>query len=113
MLRIMISLLCLFCFSALGGDVQAVEKKDKDKKAVVEKAKVPKPAATKQKPAQVKPRDTLGVAANDSSQVREFDRFVDKNKNGIDDRKEKLVPKSKATEKKTEKQAAAKKTAKK
>lgn len=113
MLRIIVSLMCVVFMLSLSGETLAVEKKDKDKKAVIKKAKVTKPVVVKQKPALIKSRDTSGVFASDSSGTRKYDRFIDKNKNGIDDRKEKLVSKSKATDKKVPKKTTSKKSSKK
>ena len=70
---------------AFSGDVLAVSKKtkkDTTKTKVVkqEKPKVKKPAPSK--------------TAKKVTNEKKYDNFIDKNNNGIDDRKEKLVPKA-------------------
>ena len=75
----------------LGGNLMAVEKKGKKSpaKTVVRTEKqipAPKAPAEQDKPAKVN--------------QKKYDDFVDKNNNGIDDRKEKLVPKTAKLDKK-------------
>jgi len=111
MKRIAVIIVCALFLVSVAGSSLAVEKKDKDKKVVVK----PKPSVTKK---------TSKAAKNDSAKAvkvkpqKKYDKFVDANKNGIDDRKEKLVPKAmvskKAVTKKTvTKKAVTKKTPKK
>jgi hypothetical protein len=85
---------CLFLFS-LSGNLAAVEKKEKKsvKKQVVQKKKpIPKKGA-------LKLRKSRKLPAR-----KKYDTFIDRNKNGIDDRRESLKVKPPAkTKKKTEK----------
>ncbi|RKX25789.1 MAG: hypothetical protein DRP45_05135 [Candidatus Zixiibacteriota bacterium] len=82
-----IYLICvLFSFVACGG-VQAVEKKKKDStkttKTIKKKPTKPAPSTPKKTPSKKK-----------------YDTFIDKNKNGIDDRQEKFIKKKKSSTKK-------------
>ncbi len=71
----------IFLLGAVGPDVNAVEKKEKKARAKVEEKKPEKKAgAEKSKEA-------------DKKSLKKYDDFIDRNGNGIDDRKEKLVPK--------------------
>lgn len=85
----------LFMLS-LAGTTPAVEKKGKDKnKKTAVKVKADTSAAKKGSP---KTKAT-GSKMSKPKSPRKYDSFVDANKNGIDDRKEKLIPKSKAPKK--------------
>jgi hypothetical protein len=97
----------------VAGNSYAVEKKDKDKKVEVKKTTKTKPGKAVQKPALTKPGDTSRILPKVSAAGRKYDRFVDKNKNGIDDRKEKLVPKTKPATKTAVKKPTATKSKKK
>ena len=81
MKRLMTYLLCSFFLISVTGNVAAVEKKEKKpaKTQVVQKKKVPTKKSTKFVPRRKK-----------------YDNFIDKNKNGIDDRRERLKKKAKA-----------------
>lgn len=81
MKRLMAYLLCGFFLISVTGNVAAVEKKEKKpaKTQVVQKKKVPTKKSTKFVP-----------------RKKKYDNFIDKNKNGIDDRQERLMKKAKA-----------------
>jgi len=81
MKRLMAYLLCGFFLISVTGNVVAVEKKEKKpaKTQVVQKKKVPIKKSTKIIPKRKK-----------------YDNFIDKNKNGIDDRQERLKKKTEA-----------------
>lgn len=85
-LYILLSAVILFSFCGDAFAVNKKSKKDTSKQTVVQKQKPPvkKPPAKSGK--KVKP-STKGKG-------KKYDNFVDKNNNGIDDRKEKLVPKA-------------------
>ncbi|MCP4684301.1 MAG: hypothetical protein GY867_02535 [bacterium] len=95
MKRILTFIFCAAFLVSGGGSAWAVEKKSKEKpKTETEEKKEPakkeapkKPAAKKPSPPKKKPETK-----------KKYDDFVDKNKNGIDDRRENL--KKKPTEKK-------------
>ena len=73
---------CVFCAAfllAIAGDVLAVDKKKKDTPVKTEKQE--RPAQKKQK------------ASREQSSERKYDNFIDRNQNGIDDRKENLKTK--------------------
>jgi hypothetical protein len=84
LLYIFLSLAMLFSFC---GDAFAVNKKTK-KDTTKAKVVTPKKPVVKKPAVKVKGKD------------KKYDNFIDKNKNGIDDRKEKLVPKSDKKDKK-------------
>ena len=100
MKRIFTYLLTVFLLFAFTGNLAAVEKKEKKtvKKTVVKKTDK-KNKSTKSS------KSTKSKKATGSK--KKYDTFVDKNKNGIDDRKEKL--KKKTTPKKATKKKATKK----
>ncbi len=81
MKRLMVYLLCGFFLISVTGNVAAVEKKEKKpaKTQVVQKKKVPTKKSTKF-----------------VLKRKKYDNFIDKNKNGIDDRRERLKKKAKA-----------------
>jgi len=81
MKRLMAYLLCGLFLISVTGNVVAVEKKEKKpvKTQVVQKKKVPTKKSTKIVPKRKK-----------------YDSFIDKNKNGIDDRQERLKKKTEA-----------------
>ncbi len=85
MKRFIVLLVSIAVLVAFSGDVLAVNKKtkkDTTKTKVIkqEKPKAKKPAAAK--------------TAKKITKEKKYDNFIDKNNNGIDDRKEKLVPKA-------------------
>ena len=97
MKRFIVLLVSMAVLLAFSGDVMAVSKKTKkDTTKVVkqQKPKVKKPAAPK--------------TVKKVTKEKKYDNFIDKNNNGIDDRKEKLVPKA-AKQAKTEKTKKTKK----
>jgi hypothetical protein len=91
MKRFITYIVCSAFLISLSGNVAAVEKKEKKqvKKQVVQKKKAPAKKSTR-----IVPRGK-----------RKYDTFVDRNKNGIDDRKENLKqkPAAKAPKKKAKK----------
>lgn len=90
MKRLMTYLLCGFFLISVTGNVAAVEKKEKKtakKQVVVKKKAVPS------KSVKVVPKGKKGTVATTK---RKYDNFIDKNKNGIDDRQERLKKKSPA-----------------
>ena len=96
MKRLMAYLLCGFFLISVTGNVAAVEKKEKKpaKTQVVQKKKVP----TK-KSAKFIPKGKKGTIG---AKKKKYDNFIDKNKNGIDDRQERLMKKVKAKASKKE-----------
>ena len=99
MKRFIVLLISMAVLVTFSGDVMAVSKKtkkDTTKTKVIkqEKPKVKKPAASK--------------TAKKVTNEKKYDNFIDKNNNGIDDRKEKLVPKA-TTQDKTKKTKKTKK----
>jgi hypothetical protein len=87
----LLSLVILFSFCGESFAVDKKTKKEPSKQKVVKKAKpvAKKPPAKNAKA--VKPTKGKG---------KKYDNFIDKNGNGIDDRKEKLVPKAGKQDKK-------------
>ena len=85
-----------FAMATVGGNALAVEKKTNKKKVTV------------QKKAQVKKTSVKATAKSTKGAKKKYDTFIDKNKNGIDDRRENL--KSTKTTKGKKKVAKAKKT---
>ncbi len=96
MKRLIIYLVCSAFLISLGGNVMAVEKKDKKpvKKEVVLKNK----KSTKKIPLST-------TKSKKQVPKKKYDSFIDKNKNGIDDRKENLKqkPAAKVSKKEEEK----------
>jgi len=96
MKRLIIYLVCSAFLISLGGNVMAVEKKDKKpikKEVVLKKNK----KSTKKIP--------LSTTKSKKRVLKKkYDTFIDKNKNGIDDRKENLKqkPAAKVSKKKEE-----------
>lgn len=96
MKRLLYALLSLVILFSFCGDAFAVNKKSK-KDATKQKV------VKQQKPAVKKPpaKTSKNVKPSTKGKGKKYDSFVDKNNNGIDDRKEKLVPKAgKQTKKK-------------
>ncbi|MFZ5980214.1 MAG: hypothetical protein ACOYVF_06235 [Candidatus Zixiibacteriota bacterium] len=89
MKRMMTYLFCTMFLFSLNGSAFAVEKKVK--KTEVKKTEVKKET----------PQADLKDKKTDSTSGKKYDTFVDKNNNGIDDRKENLKKKT-TTTKKTE-----------
>ena len=89
MKRLMAYLLCGFFLISVTGNVAAVEKKEKKpaKKQVVQK-KTPIKKSTKFVP--------KGEKKTIVTKKKKYDSFIDKNKNGIDDRQERLKKKTEA-----------------
>ena len=88
MKRLLYTLLSLVILFSFCGESFAVDKKTKKD---VTKQKVVK----KQIPAAKKPPAKTGkVVKPPKGKSKKYDNFIDKNNNGIDDRKEKLVPKA-------------------
>ena len=93
MKKILTYFVCSIFLISLGGNLSAVEKKDKKspKKQVVQKKKVtPKKGSLQFK------------STRKSTSRKRYDTFIDKNKNGIDDRRENLKVKPPAKTKKKE-----------
>ena len=109
MKRLLIYLVCAGFLFSLSGQVHAVEKQKKSKTKVVKKKEA---SAAKKK---------ATPATRKKAPAKKFDRFVDRNNNGIDDRREHLKQKSapkrtvqqKTTKKPTPKKSTAGKKAKK
>jgi len=96
MKRYLAYIICALFLFSLNGSLLAVEKKDKKK--IEKKEQVQEKDLTKKDP---KATDTKQKATE-----KKYDTFVDKNNNGIDDRKENLKKKTTETQtepKKTEK----------
>lgn len=93
--RMLLALLCGALIISFVGSTLAVEKKGKDKASVVKKATKAKQGTSK-KAVTAKKNDSAAAAVNAKKAAPKYDKFVDLNKNGIDDRKEKLVSKSKS-----------------
>ncbi len=94
----------------------AVEKKDKkqssDKKQTtqVEQKKVaPKKSAVKSSSGHKKSLNNRAAVHKQAIKPKRFDKFIDKNKNGIDDRKENLREKKPVVKKDTSKKPTEKK----
>jgi hypothetical protein len=81
MRRLLTYLVCAVFLFSLGGQVHAVEKQKKSKTKVVKKKEA---SAAKKK---AKP------TGRRKAHAKKFDRFVDRNNNGIDDRRENLKQK--------------------
>ncbi len=98
MKRFIAYLVCSVFLISVSGNVAAVEKKEKKpaKTQVVQKNK----ALTK-KGTNVVP---MGKKETVGKKTRKYDSFIDNNKNGIDDRQERLKAKSKAKVSKKEEQ---------
>ena len=98
----------LFLFS-ISGSALAVEKKTKDKEATTQKKETPKETEVK------KTNPTMTATTTKVDNKKKYDNFIDKNKNGIDDRREDLkstsAPKN-ATASETKKKDADKKDVK-
>ena len=77
--------ICIFFAIGLGEQARAVEKKEKQPVAKVKPAEKGKTSFDKVTP------DSQASAVQSP---KKYDDFIDKNDNGIDDRKEKLVPKA-------------------
>ena len=100
MKRILTYLIAALFLTVSAGTIQAVEKKDKQESKKIEvkktdsKKKPPKKTSEKKKPIKSSNQKKL--------KNKKYDNFVDKNNNGIDDRKEKLkkVDKEKKEKKK-------------
>lgn len=90
MKRTIIYLVAGLFLLALSSDVNAVEKKDKKKEQPVVNEKNQKPS-----------RDS-SQQKTPAVEKKKYDDFVDKNKNGIDDRKENLKEKPEADEPKAD-----------
>ena len=90
MKRLIVYIICSAFLVSFAGNAAAVQKKDKKdvKKQVVQKKPAKKP------PVIPKSRATL--------KGKKYDSFVDRNKNGIDDRREQLKKKPAAKAKKQE-----------
>jgi hypothetical protein len=90
MKRFIAYLVCSLFLISVSGNVAAVEKKEKKpaKTQVVQKKKVPTTKGTK-----IVPKGKKGTVA---TKRKKYDSFIDKNKNGIDDRQERLKKKSEA-----------------
>lgn len=87
-MRIIIVLISVvFLFGAIGSSAYAVERKEKKAKAKIEDKKPDKKAGA-----------TDSSAKDQKKAPKKFDSFIDRNGNGIDDRKEKLVPKKSDSE---------------
>ena len=93
MKRILYTILSLVILFSFCGNSLAVDKKTKKDTS---KSKVVK----QKKPAAKKPVVKTKKDVKPPTKGKKYDNFIDKNKNGIDDRKEKLVPKSSKQEKK-------------
>ena len=93
-------LLCgVFLFSATG-NVYGVEKKSKEKKKTV---KVEKKKVALKKPVAKKSTKAGKSKASQKKLSKKYNKFIDKNKNGIDDRKENLKAKKTVSKKKPKK----------
>jgi len=109
--RLLIGLVSVAVLFAFSGEAMAVSKKTKkeESKKVVAKqkpdAKKPAPKATKQPAKKPSTPAVKKPAQKATKPPKKYDDFVDKNNNGIDDRKEKRVPKpaKQDKDKKTEK----------
>jgi hypothetical protein len=90
MKRLMVYLLCGFFLISVTGNVAAVEKKEKKpaKTQVTQKKKAPIKKSTKFVP--------KGKKRTIVAKKKKYDSFIDKNKNGIDDRQERLKKKTEA-----------------
>ena len=86
MKKILTYLICLAFALSLSGPVLAVDKKEKKPKTKTEEKKKPE-SSDKKKP---------------EAKKKKYDDFIDKNKNGVDDRREN-VKKKPASSKKDEK----------
>ncbi len=94
MKRLLTYLICAAFVFSLNGDLQAVEKKQKKESS--KKTAQQKPGSSKSvRKTPVKKQTAL-------KSQKKYDTFIDRNNNGIDDRREKLKPKvaSKSTAKK-------------
>ncbi|MDH4156633.1 MAG: hypothetical protein OEW00_05095 [candidate division Zixibacteria bacterium] len=101
MKRLLIYLVCAGFMFSLSGQVHAVEKHKKSKTKVVKKQEAS--STLKKAP----------PAGREKARGKKFDRFVDSNNNGIDDRRENLKQKSapkQTTAQKTTKKSAQKKS---
>lgn len=85
MTRYLICVVCVIFALGLGSQARAVEKKEKQRVAKVKPAEKRKPSSNKVTP---------DSQASTVRSPKKYDDFIDKNDNGIDDRKEKLVPKA-------------------
>jgi len=86
MRRLFTYFICAVFFFSLTGDLAAVEKKKKKetaKKTVQQKADSSQPV-----------KKSLGKKQRVPKSAKKYDTFIDKNKNGIDDRRERLKPKT-------------------
>lgn len=91
MKRYLTYLVCSIFLICLGGNLSAVEKKDKRsvKKEIVQKKKI------------IPKKGALRLKAGKKRILRKrYDTFIDRNKNGIDDRRENLKVKPPAKTKK-------------
>jgi len=90
MKRLITYLVCSVFLISVSGNVAAVEKKEKKptKTQVVKKEK----ALTK-KGTTIVPKGEKGIVV---TKKKKYDSFIDKNKNGIDDRQERLKKKTEA-----------------
>lgn len=93
MKRLLYTLLSLAMLFSFCGEAFAVDKKTKKDTSKSKVIKQQKPAA--KKPPATKPKNVQPPAKG-----KKYDNFIDKNGNGIDDRKEKLVPKAGKQDKK-------------
>ncbi|MCK4607231.1 MAG: hypothetical protein KAU35_08055 [candidate division Zixibacteria bacterium] len=87
----LVAIIVISLLLSLGGNVLAVEKKGKKSPAKVTVT------TEKQVPARKAPAEQNKTVKVDQ---KKYDDFIDKNNNGIDDRKEKLVPKAARKDKK-------------
>lgn len=92
LLYALLSLVILFSFCGDSFAVNKKSKKDASKQKVVKQ----------QKPVVKKPlvKPAKNVKPPTKGKGKKYDSFIDKNNNGIDDRKEKLVPKAAKQDKK-------------
>ncbi len=94
MKRLAVYIVCGMFVLSLSGPVSAVDKK---KKQSVKQQEV-----QKKTPDSAKPGSTLKPARGTPVPKKKYDDFIDTNKNGIDDRQEKLKQKRPAATKKKE-----------
>ena len=91
MKRVFTLLICTLFLLSCGGSSWAVEKKSKDEKPA---------SKTEQKKPEAKPADKKPAPPQAKQEPKKkYDDFVDKNKNGIDDRRENLKKKPSDTKK--------------
>ncbi|MFH1687204.1 MAG: hypothetical protein ABIE70_06735 [bacterium] len=96
MKKYLVVIASLFWFALVVGSPAAVDKKDKKSPAKVENKVVAKKGAVAAKKIPAK-KPNVSPSKVSKLSGKKVDSFIDKNKNGIDDRKEQLVDKADTT----------------